>query len=367
MKNQLAFILSLSILILLCACSSASKLYDKGNYDKAFSKALSGLKKGKKKREDLKILNNSFDKIMTDRIKEIERLKTGDLADQEEAHKLYEKIFDTYDEGKAFLDSDLGNQVDGHFVNRKVLAAHISDTYADTAKRKLQQSIQYSNKLDAQTAYYQFRKAIYYDDKDQYELDSLQAIALEEGTVFYEVLRSSFDFDLGWEIDRVFDDIEDDINDDFVVVQYGDGLQEVDCSIELDFSELNQYDESDVENIDFEERIITGYDTQVDTSGTKIETPIYDEVTGTVRVSRIRRYSELAMIADLRGSSGVCDFDEGRLNAGSYEDQEFYELYGDERAIPDRYKQRNRNDFTNPNNIAEDLIDDLYDDFRRMW
>jgi len=367
MRNLRPILYSILCLCIVVACSNPKKLYDKGNYDKAYAKALSGLKKGKKNRDNLRVLNRSFEKIMDEKMEDITRLKTGDLADQEKAIKEYGELIEKYEEGRSFIDSDLDAQMDQHYTGKQDLATSVSEAYASSAKRKLNQAIVNGNKLDAQTAFYQFQKAIHYDKKDQFVLDSLQEVALIAGTVYYEVNRTSMDFDLGWELDRVFDDIETDIREDFVVVQYGGGLQEVDCVIELSFSDLSQYDDSDVDSRDFEERVITGYNTEVDTSGNKTETPIYEEVTGTVRINKIRRTSELAMIADLRRSTGVCDFNDGRKTAGTYEELEFYETYGDDRAIPDKYKRRNNDEFTDPKRIAEDLIDDLYDDFRRMW
>ena len=367
MKITLNTITVLFALLLICSCSNPQKLYDKGNYEKAYAKALGNLKKGKKKRSDLQVLNSSFERFMDEKMIDITRLNKGNLKDQEKAYTLYGQLFDRYEDGRIFIYDDIADAVDGHYEDSADLAMHLSDTYAESATRKLRQSILNENKIDAQTAYYQFDKAIFYDKKDQYVLDSLQEVAKEKGTVYYSVDRASIDGGLGWEIDRIFDDIESDASSIFTVVNYGLDDNEVDCAIELRFSDLSQYDDSDVDSKDFDERVITGYNTEVDTSGNKTETPIYDEVSGTVRINRVKRITEIALIVDLDAYSHACDFSDGRLRAESYEEREFYELYGDERAIPDKYKSRKTDDFTDPRDIAEDLLEELYRDFERMF
>ncbi len=356
-------IILISLALTIIACSSPSKLYDKGNYQKAFTKALSELEKGKKNRENKKIINDAFDKIMNEDEEEIIALKNGNLEDQEKAYNQYGNIFKSYNSAKKYLGNDIDIRVEKLKNDRNILGDKLANDYASVAKRNLNEAIDKNNKLLAQTAYYQFDKAIYYAEQENKELSNLQQDALDLGVVHYLITKRSINFDLSWEIDRVFEDVEKDVKNIFTKVSYDKSSENTDCIIDLVFSDFEQFDRTRTDRRDFEEEVITGYQTQVDTSGTTTEIPIYERVTGSVRIDEVTRTSELELRLDIYSNNGNCQIRRQRFDASFDENLEFYTAYGDERAIPARFRNTRNQDFENPNRVAEDLLDEIYRDF----
>jgi len=161
--------------------------------------------------------------------------------------------------------------------------------------------------------------------------------------------------------------IENDIKDEFKVISYNKLLDEVDCIINLEFSDFDQDENVRSSNRSFSERVITGYNSEVDTSGNKTDVPIYETVEGTVRTNRVTRRSELELRVTVNGDRDDCKIQSRRLDEDFEEELEFYEIYGDERAIPSRFTRRNNDQFQDPDDVLEDLIDNLYRDFRRLF
>ena len=83
-----------------------------------------------------------------------------------------------------------------------------------------------------------------------------------------------FEVSYKWEIDRKFSDLERE-GRDFQEVVYERNIVNADCTLEMDFSSLDRNRSESRSSRSYSERIQDGYNTEVDTSGNRIQVPRY--------------------------------------------------------------------------------------------
>lgn len=360
------FYLLLSLLSIL-ACSSPQKSFDKGKYEKAYNAALKNIKKGKKSRRDKTILNKSFDEIVAQKSNEAETYLYSDMIeDWELAYANYDDLLRLYYSGKVYLDSDFDSEMRIVESFSDSLGMDIALNYHELGLMSMDDYSDSGNKLYAQEAFAYFQKTQSYDP-DFTNITTLMDEAFDRGVVLILVEADApFGRNYEWTIDRRFSDIERE-SEDFYQIVY-ERMVDADCKLEIDFSSLERSINQSRTVETFSERIEDGYNTSVDSSGRTIREPIYRTVEGAVTIiaENIRYYWGAAV--NVRGSREYCDFRDRTFNEEEVITIERYELSGDERAIPNRYKNnRNNNSGIDEDDIAEELIDELYREISRYY
>lgn len=357
MKSKLFLLI---LLIPLCVgCSGPQKLYEKGNYKKAYDKALSELKKSKNRKMKT-LLNKSFSKMIDD--------ARGDIIDLDERYEytalvanleIYEEVRDRYNKGQQFLDEDNILKFD-NFQERGEL--FVMDAY-EVGLNYMREYEETKLKVYAQDAFQYFSLVDTYGLDEYQNLESLIQNSLELGIVIYNIhLDLSFDRSYSWELDHQFDDLEG--KSGFIQIVYDRPISNEDCLVELDFSQLEErYDERSSSRT-YSQKIQDGYTIQVDTSGNETKVPKYITVEGTVITNRITKALSWIVDLEVRSVTQNCNLKEERFYEGIEDVIEKYEIRGDERAIPSEYFNTTNSEFENTPRMVDDLIDELYREVR---
>lgn len=358
MKVQYIFLFAL--IIGLGSCSSPQKLYEKGNYFKAFDSVLGDLKGGQKNRKNSVLLNKSFSKMIDVTRDKLYVIKDGyDVKELEHNFEQYDEVVKRYAKANAFLKDESDAKYDGLLTEKDDL---INDAYLEGVS--LMDYFSESNKKeDARIAYYHFelveKYGIGYENIEELMEESKLA-----ATLFYHIeVDLDSDFSYRWDINRKFDNLEGQSG--FVRIFYDTGMSNADCNIELDFSRLDVDERERSNSQNFSKEIIDGYTTKTDTSGNTIQTPIYKEVQGSVRTVSITKNVYWEIDLELKHANANCDLREKRFRAGVEDKIEQYDIRGDERAIPQEYKNKLDGRLESTDDMVDDLIDELYTQVRR--
>lgn len=354
-----AIFLGILFTVFAIACSSPQKSFDKGDYEKAYKSALKNMKKGKSSRKDKVLLNKSFNEIVKERTNEAEKyLRSNQLEDWELAYLEYDDLLDLYYDGKAQLDNSHDARMVIIETDVDTLGLDIARNYYELGTMSMDGYYEDYNKAYAQDAFVSYQKTALYDP-DHPAIDSLMEDAFELGLVKVLVeANAPFERRYDWEIDRRFSDIERE-SEGFYQISYERNLIEVDCTLDVDFSNIDSYAREDRSVQRFSEEIEDGYETRVDTSGNSTRVPLYRSVTGeVVTIREILTFRWRAAVS-VYGSRDYCDFRNRNFEAEEETVRERYELSGDRRAIPSGYES-SRGDFDDEDDIVDELIDDLY-------
>ena len=362
MKNPLIYFLAIAML----ACSSPQKSFEKGQFRKAYYAALKNLKKGKKNRKDKTILKKSFAELYGEHNLEFERyLRSDYLEDWEEAYSKLDKLTEIYYDGKLYLDESYVAKFENIEGELADLGANIAQGYYELGQENMSQFQFNRDKLLAQVAHQSFKKSAEFGATFE-DLDLLIEQSFEQGAIYILVeAKAPFNVEYNWEIDRTFDDLEDE-SSGFKVVAYERMLSVVDCQMEIDFSSLDRFRDERRSTQSFTERIEDGTEIEIDTAGNKTTVPKYREIRGEVETTRETITFRWRVAVNIFGDTGYCDFDNRTFVQEESVINEFYRLSGDERAIPQEYRST-RNIDIDEDDIAEDLIEELYEEIEDYY
>ncbi len=361
------YAISLILMVfLVLSCASPQKSFNKGDYDKAYKSALKILKKGKKSRKDLTTLNKSFEQILRREQAEIADYNRSDvIEDWEEAYVLYDELLDKYEEGKSYLDNDFDVTMDIVYDEQEKLRTDIGESYYNLGELQLEDYDETGNKLAAQEAYYMYTKADEYGHIDPL-LSERQAYARTAGVITVLVIAEErWGISFAYDIDREFSRIERR-SQDFREVLY-ERRVEADCTIELEFSDLDRRVRENRSNQTYREEVQDGFETRQDTSGTTTQVPRYVTVSAQVTTIREEITFEWEARARIFGERDYCsDYRQRTFRADEVLINEIYEIRGDTRAVPQEF-QDSRYDNRREEEIVRALIEELYDDFERAY
>jgi len=365
MKNPILILVILGAV----ACASPQKSFNKGDFDKAFSSSLKNLKKGKNERKDKSILNKSFNELLKDYQNSKEDLLGSNLIeDWELAYLSAEDIILKYEDANRYLDSEFDSPMRTISNDNIELAKDIADNYMILADEEMLAFEETGNKLIARDAHGMYLKVVEYAERNKFlDLNKKLEYSLAAGLIRVLVLTEVWDRSYSWDVNRKFDDIERVKTDPFTVVDFEKNNGNYDCVIEVEFSSLNINENTTTENESFSERVIDGYNTVTDTSGTSKKEPIYKTVTGEVVITKIKRLYNWRVQVRPDGIRQYCDYGLQYLEAEEGDWSESYRITGDERAIPETYKNGDEGFRRSESDIIDDLIDNIYDDFRREY
>lgn len=362
MKNTLFFLLSLSFL--LTQCATPQKKLEKQDYEGAYKLALRQLKANKKNyQENQRILVKALEKIVENQLSAIQtNANSADVSRMEKAISSSETLMDKIQEATPYIHDEFIADFQTLDQIRLDVSFELYDFYLKEGLIQLEKAIEYGQKKQAQAAYIDFKNARKYIDEQNTELDSLEALAIEYGQVIYQVeAEAPFELMYQWEIDRRFEDVVN-YSSTFYKIFYEGGTSQIDCRIELRFGSLRDNITERSQLSSFEQQIEDGSETVTDTSGNVSRVPIYRTVRGSV--TTITKTKTLTWEADAYASGNSnCDVSNSHFSASRISEIEEYRLEGDERAIPDQYKNRFEQDFENENDMAAVLLDQIYQDF----
>ncbi len=351
----------LILLIFTVACKTADKALSDRNYDKAYKLSMKALKKEKSVKENKSILEKSLAQIIKREQVEIsERSNSEDLKNWDKALKVNLDLQEKIEKASNYLGNVYGNEYNQLQSDYTELRDELGDVYFTLGLEDLEKAIPANDKLMAQDAYHHFVKSEKYGKQSE-ALDSLKAESLDAGLLIY-LVDADGSFDYSWEINRKFDDIETYSNS-FRELIYDRQVSGVDCAIDISFGRIDVSYDEDSSSRNFQESVLVGTETQVDTAGNETEVNIYETVEGTVYTVEQTKFVRWDLSLDVRAQTGNCVLRSDNFSETVTSTIEEYRLDGDERAIPDRYKRARSgldDDFDDTDDMAEELIDRLY-------
>lgn len=356
------YLILIPLFIGLSSCSSPQKLYEKGKYFKAFDSVLSELQSNKKKRKNTILLNKAFSKMIDLAYDNMYYLDNGyEVNELRYNLEQYAKVDVRFVKGRSYLDENNKIKYEAFESDKFQL---ISDAYEE-GKALLDFFKESENKIDAQNAFLHFELVKKYG-YGYTDINQWLKLAKVAATVVYNVDADlDSDFSYQWDVDRKFDNLEGE--EGFVKILYDNNIESADCFVELDFSRLD-VDERDSESIQsYTKEIIDGYSTQTDTSGNTIKTPIYKEVTGSVKTILITKTLSWRVDLEIKKSNINCNLKQERFTASVVDKVEIHEIRGDERAIPSDLISNSNEELEDTDDMVDEILNQLYIKIRNYF
>lgn len=344
-------------------CSSPQDSLQKRDFDRAYKTALRQLEKGKSTNKNAAILTDALEGILARDLREKENLiQTNQLEKLEKAIDINQNLQKKIDKAITFLDDSFLEDLKNLRAEETELSEVVAKTYFEDGKIKFEDAVANNDKTLSRDAYNDLLKARNYGFDEQF-VNSL----LEESRVFstlrYMVEGNiSFDIQYNWEIDRVLDNLED-INNPFTEVYYEKTLnpKDIDCTIEINFESLDIDTQERDRERDFKEEVVVGKEKITNDKGEEVEVDKVEEVEGIVTEKTIIKTAEWRVTIDVRSHSSNCKIQSTRFAEALSSEISFYVLSGDERAIPRKYKKKNRDELMNDDDMVEALLEKIYD------
>jgi len=359
----------LACIIMLAACSkNALKEFEKGNSLKAYEILYKKAKKGDITRDEKKLFNDVIvDLVAEDSIKLFRNVHSEVLENKMEGYSHLKEIkqrhqdiialrytFPSYDYYSSALYDSVSYDVTKDLYNR--------------AQDRLDRTINEGNKIHARNAYTDLERIDDYHVSESYEIEELKRNCILYGTT-YTLVQFENDVSFGSNyIDRYFDEDEIRISDSrWSKFHYRNDLDiSYDRVAEVILRDTDFDDDTDRSTKTHSKRIITGYETETDTSGVKTEVPVYGNVTATVTTEKVTRELEVRgyFIVQERGKND----DRDNITERYRETIELYSLSGDERALSDselRKINKPRQEFSREENFYREALEEFMDEAER--
>ena len=324
---------SLIICLFISCGKNAFDQFQKGDIEGAYKTLYKKAKKDKLKRDERDLFKGVISEvILEDSISFFRYVSVDDITNDMKAYHLFNQMEKRDQEIKSLKQRfpKYG------FLKRATfdeLSDKITSVLFEDASYLLANSIDTGNKSSAREAYDIFYAMEDYHTHGEYPLQQKKLEAERLGTEFVLIRMESNTFGNDWEIERSMDFRELRLsNGNWRVYHDREENVQYDMLIEVVVEDVRFFDEVDSDTRSYSESIITGYNTQTDTSGTVTETPIYDNVSAILYTDRIRRSLEVSGEIEVRTLEGS-RFDEN-IRTYYYEDAEQYRYSGDSRAIP---------------------------------
>ncbi len=142
------------IAVLLAACSTPQKSFDKQNYGRAFELALAALQRNKSVKENKTILNKSLNELIKEGFTEAGQKKNStDLRDKDRALKIYENLQDKIKDAVPFIGQEYAPQYEQLQDFALDVQNELYLIYLQNGLNQLNQAIDQKQKKLAQQAY----------------------------------------------------------------------------------------------------------------------------------------------------------------------------------------------------------------------
>ena len=356
----------LCTIILLSSCASPQKSFSKGNYEKAYRLALKNIKKGKKSRKDISVLNNAFNEIVKEKSNTIDKyIASNVIEDWEEAYTEYSELIDIYYDGRQYLDKDYDVIMRKREADASDLKDDLAIHFREMGDDRLDDYFATSNKLLAQEAHRFYSKTQYYNPSYE-DIDELLITSFENAVVHVFVeAESIWEHSLNWEIDSKFSNLERQ-SGGYYQVSYESNQALADCFLDIEFSGVDDTRAERRNTERYSQQVEDGYETRQDTSGNTIQVPKYITVTGEVTTVREIFNYRWRVRVQADGPNAYCDFNSRSFDAEREVIVESYETSGDSRAIPGTYTNDSF-DWRDEENILEEMLDELYNEIESYY
>ena len=337
-------------------------MLEKGNYEKAFKKALHQMENQKSDKSTRQVLKLALGEIVEEKMAKYEQFEKGTSPKEwDKAIKIGDDIKTKIGQASAYLEQPHTETYQRLVSEKETLHERSYAYYEALGYDYLQQFADTELKAHAQDACLSFEKAKRYIPS-RTALDSLIDYTEENGIYYYTVSAdASFEILSNWVINQRFDDVEG-YSSRFRKISYnnfGNG----DCHIDVDFGLLSDRIREIRSTNNYSQQIQDGYETQTDTSGLVTQVPIYITIEG--QVEEIQETMEMDWTASvsIRSYSNSCNLFGTSFSARASQTIQRYELSGDERAIPAQYKTIGFDPKFDEDDMKEELIDDIYNQF----
>lgn len=358
-------LLSAVALFLLTACQSMQKLYEAGEYPKAYKAALKQLQDDPDDSQALVILENSLQQILSEDELEIMNFR------QQQTTSAWKSALSVIEEDQENIDAAepyLGDRFLEEKVALSSTAAGIrEDLYyhlLSGGKGKLQEAVAANNAALAQRAYHELRSAQSYSEPEFEEVDQLPQLiqsAEEAGVVYYQVeLNKGNNIGLGADIERRFSDLEDH-SSQFQQIELVFIANGGDCAIDIDFGSFATRIEEQVETDKYEKEVVISYDQEVDSLGVVTQIPVYETVFAEVQTVTSRKIANWTVDVDVDAQTNNCQHLSSRYSEELVSETAHYRTSGDLRALPVEYQAADElKQHTDDDDMAAELLDRFY-------
>lgn len=359
---------TLILLALLTACSSPQKAFESQDYDNAFKLALSGLNKGRGNQETRQILKQSLENILGREMAESRRLGSQNNPEGwKTALDINYGLQAKVKEARAFLPNDFEKELYTLPQQAKWLRKSLFTHFFEEGQDDLGRADATGLKPYAQLAHGAFTKARQYTEVPSPKLDSLTRRAMKMGIVYYQVeVDAPFDISYHWEIDRVFEKVEDQ-SGGFLRVTYGEAIKDADCAIEIRFNSLEIDISEEKGDEDFNREILVEYKTVTDTSGNEKKVPVYETAEGNVVTITKTKTATWDVDVYIDGLTPNCGLSGQSFSASTQSTIREVKISGDRRAVPEEYINARKENFTEEDDMAEYLLESLYEQIVRAY
>ncbi len=352
------YIFLLITAFLLTACSSANKLYEKGKYEKAYIKAIKDLKKNKSHKDKV-LLNKAFAKILDKYKGELGEIDPNYI---ESDLKIYDNLQNYYFKGEQYLSEE--NIIQYEKLNEGFYAR--IDRLIEEAKKDMEEYEKTQDKQYAQSAYYMLSLAEKYLPEDYNEdISLLLEDARKKGTVVYNIttdVKFGWRYNIEFDVRRQMEDLEG--WEGLIKVIFESPGNEGDCDVTLEFGRIYEDQRNDQNTRNFSKKIVDRYETKIDKNGKKTKVPVYKNVKGSVKIYRDIKTVEWEVYLNSYSSTSACDLRSRRFDGYEKDEVDRYEIFGDRRAIPERYLRKTNHRFRRTEDMLKDILYDMYRDIR---
>ena len=384
------------LMLTISSCTSPLKLYESGEYEKAYKMAFRKLEKDKSDIENLEVLRASLqqmldkgeDKLVYDyAIQEFQKglgnratrealvtvidrmlegenelkselIASNDAKDWEKALAKIEDIKEMLEYSAPYLDEQFSEEYEQLERETSEQTDRLYEFYFTRGQERMYLRDSIGLKSYARQAYYDFAKAKKYSLEDE-QLNQLISTARAKAIVNYYVEPNTvWMISNRWELNRIFDDIAGESG--FKRVNYDGMMSNIDCTITLNFDSPDIDINTSTRTCDFKEQIIVDYEVETDTSGVETKTPIYETIRGEVEIHERTKTVEIDLDVNVSSHTKDCDCNDDHFSATASSTITTYELSGDERAIPTEYKPIHEESFEDEDDLIEEALESLY-------
>ncbi|MCB0582248.1 MAG: hypothetical protein KDD10_23415 [Phaeodactylibacter sp.] len=363
MKYRILFLAS----CLFAACSSPQNALENQDYDKAFKLALAGLNKGKDEKANRTILQQSLERIIEQQAAVRQRLSGSDSPESwKEGLNLAYGLQSKVKEARAFLPGAFEREAQALPQQARWFRTRLYNHYFQEGQDNLARSDSTGRKAYAQWAYGDFSKAREYDEAPSARLDSLIRTAYNKGIVYYQVDIDAPFNPHTWEINRIFSELED-MSGGFLRVSVDKPFKNPDCAIEIRLGPIEIDIDEELGEEDFNKEVILEYKTVTDSVGNESKVPVYGTAEGAV--TTIIKTKTVAWEADvnIEARTPDCELSGGNFEASTAATIREIHVSGDERAIPEKYLNAPAEEFIEEDDMAEQVLRDLYEQVIRAY
>lgn len=351
----------LFVTVFICSCSkNALKQFQEGDTLGSYKTLYKKAKKDKLNRDERNLFKKVVSKLITEDSTEYYRLVAFEGFESDK--KAYQ-LFSEMDERKEEIDRLNMYLKNYDFLDYKdydQLSRNITEAMFVEADNLLTLSSSSGNRLDAQEAYEILEEMKNYHTYLDYEVDEMQDVALDLGIEYVLVNFVNRAFGNSFTIDKYSDFNDLDLyNSKWRVYHENQGFVQYICIADVIIDRARFFNNEIPNTQNYSKEIVTGHETQIDSSGKTTKTEITETVYATVTEREIRRTLTIEGEIEFRMLNGS-RFDENISRSYSETIIDF-SYTGDIRAIPNNVQNDiNSNDsFSSDDNFFRILMDDF--------